>query len=306
VVAVGVDRPEEPESADARPERPTACTADNAADSTCPRGLTDPEQRIAAYLDYRDKVINREAAHAWDEAVPQLRATWEKVKIKFNYTKRSVDISQPPDGSWRGVGGRTLDSTQNAEVNHGYARIRDVAEQTIAPALRSIESADPTRRLAGFDHRLKGPDRLKEKIADLLDPPSKLTASDALHAVSDVVRFTYTYPEASYTQGVLKDVERLKSHGFELDKLKNTWSNDQYKGVNAQWEDAASGVRFEVQFHTWASKEAKELSHDAYKRLRGTEAQDDEREELEAFQGMVNAEVPIPPDVSTIEEERNG
>jgi hypothetical protein len=36
-----------------------------------------------------------------------------------------------------------------------------------------------------------------------------------------VVRFTYTHPEARYTNGVLADVEQLKAQGFQLEKRKS-------------------------------------------------------------------------------------
>ena len=58
---------------------------------------------------------------------------------------------------------------------------------------------------------------------------------------------------------------------------------------------------FEVQFHTQASLEAKELTHKAYERIRGT-AQDEEREELKEFQRRVNSMIPIPPDATDIED----
>ena len=39
-------------------------------------------------------------------------------------------------------------------------------ENVIAPAILRVAAEDPTRSLAGFDRRIKGEDRLKEKIAD--------------------------------------------------------------------------------------------------------------------------------------------
>jgi len=307
-MAVGVERSEQPESSDRRPDGDTGLRADRNGDQDRPLVLTDPERRVAEQLRYRDIVVNHEAAHAWDQAVPELQGVWEKIKTKYGYTERSVSVAQPADGSWRGEGDRKLDSAQNAEVDRGYERIREVGERTIIPALRAVEAEDPTRRLAGFEHRFKGLDRLKEKVADLLEPPSKLTATDALYAVSDAVRCTYMYPDASYGRGVLNDIEQLKSRGFELDKLKNTWTSDQYKGINTQWVDPASEVRFEVQFHTRASLEAKELSHKAYERIRSitepTPETDLEAGELEGFQSTVNAKVPIPPNVSVIDDYR--
>ena len=41
-----------------------------------------------------------------------------------------------------------------------------------------------------------------------------------------------------------------------------------YKGINSQWIEPDSGQRFEVQFHTRISFEAKQLTHPAYERLR--------------------------------------
>ena len=201
-----------------------------------------------------------------------------------------------------------MDAATNAEIDVGYARIREVGENVIGPAILRIAAEDPTRTLAGFDRRIKGEDRLKEKVSALLEPPSTLAAGEALSAIADVVRFTFAYQETRYTQGVLADVDRLKSQGFELDRLKNTWTGEQYRGINTQWLEPRSGVRFEVQFHTQASLEAKELTHAAYERIRTltepTHETERETEELEAFQSKVNDKVPIPPDVSVIEDYR--
>jgi hypothetical protein len=63
-----------------------------------------------------------------------------------------------------------------------------------------------------------------------------------------------------------------------------------------------------VQFHTKASLEAKELTHTAYEHIRcifePSPETDREAAELEEFQSRVNAKVPIPPDVSVIQDYR--
>jgi hypothetical protein len=248
------------------------------------------------------------AQDGWAEAVPALRASWEILKERYGHEERAEPAPQADGGSWRGKGGRVLDATTNAEIELGYARIREVGENVIVPAILRVAAEDPTRTLAGFDCRIKGLDRLKEKVSALLEPPTKLTAGEALSAIVDVVRFTYMYHENRYTQGVVTDVERLKSQGFELDRLKNTWTSEQYKGINTQWLEPHSGVRFEVQFHTQASLEAKELTHEAYERMRSiterTPETEREAEELEAFQSEANAQVPIPPGARVIEDYR--
>ena len=88
----------------------------------------------------------------------------------------------------------------------------------------------------------------------------------------------FTYSPQRYADGVRADVERLKAEGFELIKLKNLWADEQYKGINSQWRRPATGLRFEVQFHTPESLEAKELTHEAYERIRGPASHRAERE----------------------------
>ena len=160
--------------------------------------------------------------------------------------------------------------------------------------MRAIESQDPDRHLIGFDDRLKGRDRIKEKVYDTMKELSR-SPEDAVSIVPDAIRYTFQYRETRYTQGVWADIGRLKEQGFELHNLRNAWSDDQYKGINSQWIEPDSGQRFEVQFHTRISFEAKQLTHDAYERLRTHQADKFEQMVLEAFQKKVSAEVPVPP-----------
>ena len=109
------------------------------------------------------------------------------------------------------------------------------------------------------------------------------------------MRFTLEYSESRYTDGVQADVERLQGAGYKLLKLKNLWAKDQYKGINSQWGTPETGLRIEVQFHTPQSREAKELTHRAYERLRDPLTSKAEETELEAYQRRVNALVKRPP-----------
>jgi hypothetical protein len=131
---------------------------------------------------------------------------------------------------------------------------------------------------------------------------TNLTARQAADKVSDAVRFTFTYSEQRYAEGVLSDVERLKSEGFELIKLKNLWAEEQYKGINSQWRSPETGLRFEMQFHTPESLAAKELTHEAYERLRSTQVTQVERDELEDYQKRVNTVIATPLGATEIEE----
>jgi hypothetical protein len=229
---------------------------------------------------------------AWAEALPGLRTEWEEHEREFPEPSRSAAGNQA-DGSWLGDGGRRLTPEQNTDASKACEDIRAEGKEVIRPAIERVEAADPERRLAGLEHMLKGEDRLKEKMADYLRAPGT-TVPEALDTVPDAVRFTLTYESERYAEGVLSDVDRIKSEGFELIKLKNLWAGEQYKGINSQWRRAETGLRFEMQFHTPESLEAKELTHRAYERIR-SRSSPAERSELEDFQRRVNERLRTPP-----------
>lgn len=185
-------------------------------------------------------------------------------------------------------------------VETGCARIREIEQNEITPALRRIESADPTRHLVGLEHRLKSEDRLTEKVENAKAEQLDLTYEEAFATVKDAVRFTFQYPDNKYLSGYQNDHDRLESAGFELVDRRNTWSNDQYKGVNTRWRVPESGLVFEVQFHTEASYDAKQETHAAYERLRAPGVSKAEQEELMAYQRSVTSRVPVPPGAAEI------
>jgi hypothetical protein len=237
------------------------------------------------------------ARDAWAEAVTELRAEWEKHEQRFPERSRLTPTAELA-GGWLADGDRRLTPEQNSEATKACEDIRTEGKEVILPALQRVEAADPDRRLAGLEHMLKGEDRLKEKVADYLRAPGT-TVREALDTVPDAVRFTLTYNSERYAEGVLSDVDRLKSEGFELIKLKNLWAEVQYKGINSQWRRPETGLRFEMQFHTPESREAKELTHGAYERIRNP-ASPAERSAGVDFQRRVNERLDTPPGTAEI------
>ena len=301
--AAGPERREATEAAEAA----EADEATEAAAERAPRHERHEEKtpitradQIAAHLRYRDTVRAAADRAAWTEALPGLRSAWEEHKER--YPERTRTTSQTaPDGSWTSGEHRRLDPEQNTEATKAHADLADEADRHILPALRRIESADPDRQLAGLDHMIKGEDRLKEKMADFLRAPG-VTVREALDEVPDAVRFTLRYPAERYADGVLTDVDRMKSEGFDLIKLKNLWHTDQYKGINSQWRIPETGTRFEMQFHTPESLDAKELTHAAYERIRGGVVDPAEERDLENFQRRVNGFISTPPGTDRIKD----
>ena len=311
-----VDRPDPADD----PGEPSHRRVDNpSAPGAAPLTPLDQASRVSVHRANRATVEQIYAAHqesargdtpgptnhaetdrgSWAEALPSLRAAWEQHQARYPQRDRATPETHT-DGSWSSGETHRLTSEQNTEATKACADIHDEGERVALPAMRQIEAADPTRSLGGVEHRLKGEDRLKEKIADALRGRPGLTAAQALSIVPDPVRFTFTYSPDRYADGVLADVGRLKMIGLEEVKLKNLWSDEQYKGINSQWRRPETGLRIEVQFHTPASLEAKELTHEAYERIRSPSVSATERSELEEFQRRVNALLDTPPGTTEI------
>ncbi|HEX6518984.1 MAG TPA: hypothetical protein VF070_03075 [Streptosporangiaceae bacterium] len=172
----------------------------------------------------------------------------------------------------------------------------------ISPAMREIEACDPSRHLVGFEHRLKGQDRLKDKVAAQLLAQPDLTSAQAIVTVKDAVRFTFQYNDAHYVAGFYADSERLRARGFEQVELRNSWTDAQYRGINSRWREPDTGFTFEVQFHTQVSFEAKQLTHAAYERIRDPVTTRGERRDLEILQEGLTGEVPVPPGATDIKD----
>ena len=315
---MGADRPGDAEMPpDDHPDRrdDQDGTGDHAARAGNTRAETRTRQEY--YSDLRVTVSRQESAVArqttaeelaasqkWQEKVTESRWMWSEYQRKWPPAERSsADRPAGPPGSRHGDGNRLLDPADNSRVEAECDRIAKREEERISPAMRAVESQDPDRHLVGFQHRLKGHDRIKEKVYDRINL-LKHSPEEAVMHVSDTIRYTFEYRESRYTPGVWTDIERLKGEGFKLNKLKNYWSNDQYKGINSTWIEPDTGQCFEVQFHTRISFEAKQLTHTAYERIRSEQADAFEELVLEAFQKKVTADVPVPPGAADIPDHR--
>jgi hypothetical protein len=268
-------------------------TRSKPSDQTEPATRSKPGERT-------ENAQQAQPGSLWQETAELSRWMWTEYKRRWPPEERPpVDRSKDPPGSWHGDSDRSLKPADNEQVEAACDRIVDREEKTISPALRAIESHDPHRHLVGFENCRKGRDRIKEKVFDNMKALT-ISPDEALSNIPDTIRYTFQYEEVRYTQSVNADITRLTDQGFKLGALKNYWSDDQYKGINSQWTDPDTGQRFEVQFHTRISSEAKEITHGAYERLRSLKADDFEELVLEAFQKKVAAEVPVPPGAADI------
>jgi len=251
-------------------------------------GIVDGQDRTAYHLRYRE-VVQAEflaaARERWNAAKPALEAEWREYARAHPAV---ADVSA------------TLDDAAITRVKEGCDRIAEAEDSIVTPAMLRIEAADSERHLVGLEHRRKGQDRIMEKVGAALEEQSDLTPEEALVSVKDAIRYTFQYAEERYSGCVHADIDRLKREGYELVDIRNSWASEEYKGVNSRWRVPENGQLFEVQFHTDISFEAKQLTHEAYERVRHTSATSSEQDELVQFQHRVNSYIPYPPRVLDI------
>ena len=100
-------------------------------------------------------------------------------------------------------------------IDQGYARVQEIEEKTVTPAMRRIEAEDPDRHLVGLENRLKGRQRVEEKV--MHDVQKKgLSAGQAFADMKDAIRYTFRYPEDKYTAGVQADCTTTKGRGCRI------------------------------------------------------------------------------------------
>jgi hypothetical protein len=232
-------------------------------------------------------------SRSWSESLTHLREQWERHKERWPQEQRPpVDRSTDEPGSWRGDSGRSLNPRDNAHVDAACDRIAK-AETGITERIEDTERAS-VGSLAGKEFCRKEPDSLKDKVAAELTINPDADVYEVVASVHDGVRYTLQYDDAEYTNEVYSDIDRMKHHGFELTRLKNLWDDAEYKGINSQWLDSETGQAFEMQFHTPASFEAKQITHKAYERIRNPLTSKEESGELRDYQREVSSKIHIP------------
>jgi len=206
-----------------------------------------------------------------------------------------VDRSKDPAGSWRGDGNQYLDPEQHAQANEAIAGVAQTEKKITEHMKQAGRENACGGWLEGLANRLKGEERLKEKIAERIEHEPDRTPTEAARDINDAIRYTFCFKEDNYVSGYWDLKERLESGGYRMIYSKNHWRDDpEYKGINSRWVTMES-QRFEVQFHTPESYHAKEkVTHSAYERDRNPLTQRSERREIEAFQLDVSAFIAVP------------
>jgi len=302
-----MDLPSEPEES-GRPEQASA-----GVERLRSRELPDPDERGRVYEATRahaeaDAAERPEQVPGsgqrpelagpgyWSE-VPRFVQMWADHKGRWPADRQpaaGADWPTDPPGSYRSNGGFPLSPERHAETIDAISRARK-AEPAISADMQTAERENAFGGwLEGFDHRLKGDDRLKEKVAEYLGAEPRKTAQEALREIPDAIRYTFCFQPETYARGYYDMKARLESYGHEMYLSRNSWGNLEYKGINTRWV-TQEGQRFEVQFHTPESFHAKQnITHGSYERIRNPLTSDGERLELRNFQREVSAAIRLP------------
>jgi hypothetical protein len=290
-----------------------------------PREWPDPDERGRLYEAMRRHVSAGTPAESSDAAGEAQHDQQADTAVQQRYrgeVPRFTDLWADHERRWPRDGRTTADPSADAPASHhrdGGPRSSPGRRAETAEAIGRVREAEPGLSadaqaieqenkhggwLEGFEHRLKGENRLEEKVAGKLGAEPRMTVATALREVADAIRFTYCFQAENYTRGYYDIKERFESRGHEMYYTKNYWTDPEYKGVNTRWV-TADGQRFEVQFHTLDSVHAKhQVTHLAYERLRDTSTSRAERGELHAFQREVSSWIQVPDGAADIPDRR--
>jgi len=255
---------------------------------------------------HREAAPDARARSYWNE-VSRFQNAWADHLRRWPETSRAatVDRTRDPPGSWRGDANHYLSPDQHAQAKDMITAVQQT-EKSLTKDMRAV-ARDNTcgGRLAGMEFRLKGEDRLKEKLAEVLKRVPGRSADDAMRTLPDAIRYTFCFEAANYSDGHLEIKRRLEACGNKMVYSKNHWRDDlEYKGINTRWT-TSEGQRYEVQFHTVESFHAKQqVTHGSYERLRNPLTAAQERSELRSFHRDVSSWIIAPEGVDNISDYR--
>jgi hypothetical protein len=243
----------------------------------------------------QDQQADRSAQRRYQDEVPRFMGMWADHEARWPTDRRtSADPSADTPVPHHRDGGSGQHSERQADPAEAVGRIREAEPGLSADAQAIEQESKHGGWLEGFKHRLKGEDRLKEKIAERLEGEPDKSSTEILRTIPDAIRYTFCFQPENYTKGYYDIKEGFENRGHEMYYSKNWWANPEYNGVNTRWV-TAEGQRFEVQFHTPDSFHAKhQVTHLAYERIRDTSTSRAELRELHAFQREVSSSIQIP------------
>ncbi len=278
------------------PGHPSSLSRDR-PESSQARELRKPED--AKNPDREADAIKR---NYWSE-VPRFLQSWADHVRRWPAERiaAAVDRTRDPAGSWRGDGNQYLNPEQHAQTRDVIAGVSR-SEKKLTEHMGEAERENTHGGwLEGLGHRLKGEERLKEKVAEKIEHEHNKSPGEVVRQITDAIRYTFCFESANYVGGYWDVKQRLEGREYRMVYSRNHWRDDpEYRGINTRWV-TPEGQRFEIQFHTPESYHAKQgVTHGSYERLRSPLTQDEERHELRLYQREVCRWIAVPEEATGI------
>lgn len=158
-------------------------------------------------------------------------------------------------------------------------------------------------KMYGLEHKLK----TKESIARKIDTDSKeknISLFESASDIKDAVRYTTIAEDDNFVQAYNKFKKSLEEKGYEEIRCKNYFDlyrqgKVKHKSVQSIFSDS-DGYKFEVQFHTPSSQDAKNKKLPLYEERRKTGLSKERQLELEKHMEALAKQVTIPQDIYAI------
>jgi hypothetical protein len=218
------------------------------------------------------------------------------------------------DGSWAwGPANLTPDQVQVAE--DAYDRFRAAEGRSLFGSYTSSGLTTTLRRIEGRlghgqlapdteQHALLSVDIFRARFADLLRRHPDRRPELVARRVPGAISYAFVFEAEHYADGIRLVQEALEVQGFQLQARKNSWSSLVNRCVFTIWRDPLNDLPFEVQFHTPASVEARQLARTSAALIRDPRIPPTEAANLQSDLASTWAALPSPPGNAAISDYR--
>ncbi|MCK1326477.1 shikimate kinase [Bradyrhizobium sp. 156] len=200
----------------------------------------------------------------------------------------------------------TLTLTRERASERAQTEVARAAVEEKAITAAALQVAKDLRqtgidvKMPHFDHRLRSESSLRDQLMVVNDVPE-----GASQLISSAVRHVFEAPDKDFAKAFRKAILSFEEQGYTEISTANWFrmSAPTFAGIKTVLA-TPDGYRFEAEFHTPGSYQAKLANHDTYKelqRLRRSDAPDDRKmEQLTQRVREVCKEVAIPEGVGAI------
>lgn len=190
-------------------------------------------------------------------------------------------------------------------ANEHAKRIHSEATRRINEITSDVSSAasDSGSKLHGLEHRLKTEKSIRRKISKAMTEEG-LTSDQAAQSIKDAVRFTTISSEKSFVDNYNSFKQLLQQKGYDEVRCRNYFDlfrqgKVKHKSVQSVFE-TPDGYKFEVQFQTPSSQEAKDKKVPLYEEARKVGITDNRLREIEKAMEELAKNVKDPERIETI------